>query len=451
MHVAHANAHAVEVFRQVFRHALCERGHKRAKPPFRQHAHLGEQVVDLPRDRAHADLGIQKTRGANDLLRHLRGLGQLIVAGRRGHADHLRDAAAEFVEFERTVVERGREAEAVFDERCLARTVAAVHGADLRERDVRFVHKEQKILRKIVDERKRRFARPSAVKIAAVVLDAAAKADLTHHFQIVFRALRKPLRLDELAVAGQLLDAERTVPFNLLHGGHELFVARRVVRSGEDRDVRAVAENFARDRRHLADAVHLVPEELDPQRLVRPVRGENVQHVAAHAEGPARKIIVVALKLDIDETLDHLVAGDLHAAAQRDGQFQVFFRIAERVNAGYGRHDDDVSALVQRTGRAVAQLVDLVVDVHGLFNVGVRRGDICLRLVIVVIRNEVLHSGIRKKLLELGAELCGERLVVRDDERGLLHALDDLRHGEGLAAAGHAEQHLRFVAAENTL
>jgi hypothetical protein len=41
-------------------------------------------------------------------------------------------------------------------------------------------------------------------------------------------------------------------------------------------------------------------------------------------------------------------------------------------------------------------------------------------------------------------ELGGEGLVVREDERGPVAALDDLGHGEGLAGAGDAEEDLVF-------
>ncbi len=51
-----------------------------------------------------------------------------------------------------------------------------------------------------------------------------------------------------------------------------------------------------------------------------------------------------------------------------------------------------------------------------------------------------------KELFELVVELGGEGLVVREDERGALEVFDDLRHGEGLAGAGDAEQDLIFFA-----
>ena len=47
-----------------------------------------------------------------------------------------------------------------------------------------------------------------------------------------------------------------------------------------------------------------------------------------------------------------------------------------------------------------------------------------------------------KKCCEFAIELGGQRLVGRQDQGGALGGLDDLGHGEGLAGAGDAEQHL---------
>ena len=84
----------------------------------------------------------------------------------------------------------------------------------------------------------------------------------------------------------------------------------------------------------------------------------------------------------------------------------------------------------------MAQPVDLLVDAGVLLNEGVRVGDICLRLIIVVVGDEILDSIVREKLLELRTELGGQRFVVRQHQRRTLHPFDDLGHGEGLAAAG---------------
>ena len=92
-------------------------------------------------------------------------------------------------------------------------------------------------------------------------------------------------------------------------------------------------------------------------------------------------------------------------------------------------------ALEERARGSVAQLVDLLVDVGVLGDVGVGARDVRLGLVVVVVGDEVLDRVLGEELLELGAELRGERPVGRQDQRRPLPALDDVRHGERLAAS----------------
>ncbi len=105
-------------------------------------------------------------------------------------------------------------------------------------------------------------------------------------------------------------------------------------------------------------------------------------------------------------------------------------------------HDDDVVALDQRAGRRVAHAVDLLVDRRVLLDIGVGARDIRLGLVVVVIGDEILDRVVREEALELAIELGGQRLVGREHQRRALRRLDHLGHGEGLARAGDAEQHL---------
>ena len=90
----------------------------------------------------------------------------------------------------------------------------------------------------------------------------------------------------------------------------------------------------------------------------------------------------------------------------------------------------------------MAQALDLGVDGGVLLNEGIRVGDVRLRLIVVVVGDEVLHGVFREELPELLAQLGRQRLVVGQHQRGALHLLDDLGHGVGLAAAGDAQQHL---------
>ena len=57
----------------------------------------------------------------------------------------------------------------------------------------------------------------------------------------------------------------------------------------------------------------------------------------------------------------------------------------------------------------------------------------------------------REKTFELGVKLRGERFVVRNDERGLVHVFDDVGDGERLAGTGDAEQRLVLRAGQNAV
>jgi hypothetical protein len=92
------------------------------------------------------------------LLDHLPGVRTLVVGGRRRDEHRLRQQSLEFVEPKRPVIERRRQPKAIVDEIFLARTIAAIHSAGLRHRDVTFVDEHQCIARQIIDERRRRLA-----------------------------------------------------------------------------------------------------------------------------------------------------------------------------------------------------------------------------------------------------------------------------------------------------
>ncbi len=84
------------------------------------------------------------------------------------------------------------------------------------------------------------------------------------------------------------------------------------------------------------------------------------------------------------------------------------------------------------------QPVNLFIDLRFLFNVSVARGDVGLRLVIVIIRNEIFHSIFGEKGPELLRQLRRQSLVGRDDQGWLLDFFDHIGDGESFARSRHA-------------
>src|SRR3546814_1981809 len=68
--------------------------------------------------------------------------------------------------------------------------------------------------------------------------------------------------------------------------------------------------------------------------------------------------------------------------------------------------------------------------------------DVCSSDLDGVVREEALH---------LAVELGGQRLVGRQHQGRALQVLDDMRHREGLARAGDAEQNLVALARREVL
>ena len=88
-----------------------------------------------------------------------------------------------------------------------------------------------------------------------------------------------------------------------------------------------------------------------------------------------------------------------------DGNHQLLVGngVTERKYTRYRGYDYDVAALKQRGGRAVTELVYLVVDESVLFDIYILAGHVCLGLIVVVVGNEIFDRVFGEKLAEFGA------------------------------------------------
>ena len=204
-------------------------------------------------------------------------------------------------------------------------------------------------------------------------------------------------------------------------------------------------EHLAGQRVEVRDLLDLVAEERDAVRRLR-VRRLDLDHVTLHAETAAAENRVVARVLDVDQLAQDEIAVGLLADRQEDDLLLVLLGRAEAVDARDRRDDDRVAPREQVRRRRVAQTIDVVVPRAVLLDVEIGLRHVRLGLVVVVVGDEVLDRVAGEELAELVAELRGERLVVRDHERGPLDLLDDPRHRRGLAGAGRPEQRLVLLA-----
>src|SRR6185437_891738 len=446
VHIAAADADLGVVVGEVLGHALGEGGDEDALADLGARADLGEEVVDLALDGADLDLGGAEAGGADDLFDDdAGGFGEFVGAGRGGDVNDLAGARLELLELERAVVHGGGQAESVVDEVLLARAVAVPHAVELRDGDVRLVDEEEVVAGEVVEQGGRGLAGQAAGEVAGVVFDAVAVADGLDHFEVEPRSLMHALGFNEAALGFEFLLPPFELGEDAVDGGGFALGLDDVVRLGIDGQARVLLADGAEERVDLREGVDLVAEELDAIGVLV-VGGIDLDHISADTEGAAAEVDIVAVIEDFDEAAGDVVALDALQAVKEEENAVVGLRASEAVDAGDGGDDDAVAALEEAARGGEPELVELLVDGGFLLDVEVAGGDVSLGLVVVVIADEVLDGVGGEEGLELVVELRGEGLVVREDERGPLHLLDDGGHGEGFAGAGDAEQDLVLFA-----
>ena len=162
----------------------------------------------------------------------------------------------------------------------------------------------------------------------------------------------------------------------------------------------------------LHNAVDLISEELHADRRLPTVCRKDLQDISMHPEGTTVKIHIVSCVLDINKLADHIITIPLHTRTQRHHHSQEVFRAAQAVNTGNRGNHHHIPPFHQRRCRRQTQLVNLLIDRRIFRNVSVRRRNIRLRLIVIVIGNEILDRIFREEFLHLPIKLCRERLVV---------------------------------------
>ena len=94
-------------------------------------------------------------------------------------------------------------------------------------------------------------------------------------------------------------------------------------------------------------------------------------------------------------------------------------------------------------------LIDRIVHRCILGNVCIALRNIGFRLVVIVVTDEILHGVVGEKLFEFLIELTRQRLIMDQNQRGLLNLRDHIGHGKGLAGSGDTEQRLMLPASRN--
>ena len=314
------------------------------------------------------------------------------------------------------------------------------------------VDEHQRVVGQVFEQGRRRLAGFAAGEIARIVLDAGAAAGRLHHFQVEERALLQPLRFEQPAGGVELVEPLPQLDLDAGDRLQQRRPRRHVVRVGVDLHEFELVGLLPGERIEFVD--RLQPRRRTATRARRdPRSGPEKSRWRRRARGTSRDRNRRPMRLYCSATrsASSCALVDALAALERERHRRIGLDRADAVDARHRSDDDHVVALEQRARRRVAHAVDLLVDRGFLLDIGVGARDVGFRLVVVVVGDEILDRVVGKEGPELAVELRRQRLVGREDQRRALRLLDHLRHGEGLARAGDAEQHLGAVVALHAL
>ncbi len=94
---------------------------------------------------------------------------------------------------------------------------------------MRFIDKQQKILRKIIQKRRRRLPAFTVIQVSGIIFNAIAIAQFLHHFQIKLGTLFEPLRLNKPVGFFQLNEPVHKLRAYIIHGSGQIIAVRNVM------------------------------------------------------------------------------------------------------------------------------------------------------------------------------------------------------------------------------
>ena len=171
MHIANLDPVLIEVFRQVFRHALGQGGDQDSIPHFCAFVDLGQQIVDLGRRRPNFHHRVDQPGGPHHLLDNLIGMFLLIGSRRGRHKYRLRHQSLPLIEAQRSVIQGRGQAKAVVHQSFLARSISFIHSAQLRDSGMGLIDNHQRIARQVIEQGRRWRTGVAAGQVARVIFD----------------------------------------------------------------------------------------------------------------------------------------------------------------------------------------------------------------------------------------------------------------------------------------
>ncbi|OPX73296.1 MAG: hypothetical protein A4E38_00135 [Methanoregulaceae archaeon PtaB.Bin108] len=385
-----------QVLGELLGELLREGGEKDPVSPCNCLPDLPDDILCLAFDLPDQHNRIDKAGRTDDLLHHLRRMGEFIFGRSCGDKDRLAHVLLELLKHQRAVVECAREPKPILYESFFSGPIAMEHPVELGNRLVALVDEHQVVPGKVIEEAVGFLPGLPEIKVARVILYSLAGSRLLDHLEVVEGPLLQPVRFEHSQFRQALLqlitDSGEGLLLNLVRDD--------IVPGRVDVEVLVLLLHVPGCLLDLADPLNLVPEELDPDDVLE-VPGDEIDRITLHPEAAWLEFEVVSLVLPGHKAFDDLFPRDSVTDIYLKAHIPEVLGPPEAIDAGYRSNHDHVPTREKRCGRREPHHLDLRVDLGILLDILVFLGDVRLWLVIIIIRDKVLDPVFREEFAEL--------------------------------------------------
>ena len=341
MQIFRRNSLLLQKLRQVFGHFFGERRDQNSFFFGHHFFNFQKHILDLSLGGFDFQLRIKQARWANDLLRDFGGM-FFFKNCRCGRSEnHLIDARFKFFKFQRPIVQRTWQTKTIFNQRRFPSLIASIHGPDLRNSHVRFIHHHQKIFGKIVNQGVRRFARLALRQKARIIFNSIAKTHLPHHFQILPRAPRNSFRFQQLAIFFELRNAAFHFRLDFSQRFFHHHLRHHKMLGWKNQSLFQLRQFFARQKIKFDYFFHLSFPQFNSDNHFSP-RRYHFNRITSNSEFSTRQH-VTALILHIHHALHNFLSSHFFANFNFHRALAIIVRRAQAIDARNGSHNDHIS------------------------------------------------------------------------------------------------------------
>ena len=167
-----------------------------------------------------------------------------------------------------------------------------------------------------------------------------------------------------------------------------------------------------------------------------------LERVADSAQLPRIQVGIHPLEVDVNEFSNERCAIFNTTLHNLHVHLLIFLGRAKAVDSGDRSDNNDIFSYEQGLCRGVTQAINLGINHRLLLDIRVRVRDVCLRLIVIIVRNKIMHCVLGEELSILLCELGRECFIVRENKRRLIIFRDNICHRKRLPASSDTEERL---------